>query len=316
MLSAKIRARIALGHALRPIPIGWTERLRTLRATSAPGTMRYSISHRMAGVLRHRPLAPLETFTLPDNSEVRLVALESLLARLLYWYGETGYEGSETFWWRRFCREAHSILELGANIGYYSVQGGLANPAARYRAVEANPAAAEVVKRNLALNNVTNVEVLAVAVVGAKTSETLELAFPDQEQYAAPTGAYLSDRAEGVDERTFSRSVTVDVAAMTDLLQDADLLKLDIEGVEAEVLTSVMSTLLESRPVIFLEVLSGAGRLRPVLSKLHHGGYVVYAIGEQSLHLLTREQIDAAEPLPRYGSRDVILVPASRIARL
>ncbi|MCW2797051.1 FkbM family methyltransferase [Nocardioides sp.] len=302
---------MALSEVLRAMPIAWTEDLRQRRTKGSP------VATQLTRVLRHRPLAPLSDFALPDNPSVRLVATESLLVRMLYWYGETGWEGAETYWWTRFCREATSILELGANIGYYSVQGGAANPAARYRAVEANPAAAEIVRRNVALNNIENVEVLAVAVVGTKTTETLQLAFPDEEQYEAPTGAYLRDSAEGVEHRTSSSSVSVDVEAMSELLQDTDLLKLDIEGVEAEVLESVMDRLIESQPVIFLEVRSRAGRLRSVLADLHHkAGFVVYGIGEDSLRLLTTEQMDSPAPLPKWGSRDVILVPLSRVPRL
>jgi FkbM family methyltransferase len=257
----------------------------------------------------------MRDFALPDNPNVRLVATESLLARMLYWYGEGGYEGAETQWWTRFCQDATSILELGANIGYYTVQGGRANPGARYRAVEANPRAAKIVGANVALNGLANVEVLPVAVVGHKVSDTMTLAFPEEEQYEAPSGAYLIG-AEGVADRISKESVTVPVEGIVDLIEDADLLKLDIEGLETDVLLAAMDALLERMPVIFLEVRTKAVSLRTVISQLHHGGYVVLAIGEHSLHLVTREQIDSGDRLPRYGGRDVILVPAGLVGTL
>jgi FkbM family methyltransferase len=263
-------------------------------------------------VLRHRPLAPMRDFALPDNPRLRLAAVESRLARLLYWYGESGYEGCETLWWRRLCSRSSAVLELGANIGYYTVQGAAAAPKAKYVAVEANPESAEIVRANVRLNSLQNVEVIQAAVVGDDAPETMELSLPDQEQYSAPTGAYLSAGNEGVDSRPSSRAVTVPTVRMSSLVDGVDLLKLDIEGYEAQVLESVRSQLADSRPTIVVEVLKKVPKLRAVISELHATGYLAFAIGEDSLHLLTVDELGSSAPLPRYGSRDVILVPAER----
>jgi FkbM family methyltransferase len=263
-------------------------------------------------VLRHRPLAPMRDFALPDNPALRLAAVESRLARLLYWYGESGYEGCETLWWRRLCARSHGILELGANIGYYTVQGAAAAPNAKYVAVEANPESAKIVRSNVLLNSLQNVDVVQAAVVGDDAPEAMELSLPDQEQYSAPTGAYLSAGNEGVNSRPSSRAVTVPTVRMSSLVDGVDLLKLDIEGYEAQVLESVRPQLADTRPTIVVEVLKKVPRLRAVISDLHSTGYVVFAIGTDSLHLLTVDELASSAPLPRYGSRDIILIPAER----
>jgi FkbM family methyltransferase len=303
--------------------------LERLLSVLLPLTVADSIRHRYVGggtvsrallapviaACRHRPIAALGTFTLPDDPSVTLAAVESRFVRRLYWYGVGGYEGAEAEWWVRCCARATNVLELGANVGFYSVIGGRAAPDARYRAVEPHPQAVDIARRNLALNGVDNVEIIPAAAVGHKTAVTVSLSLPDEERYVAPTGAFL-DGADGTDHLPAGDKVDVPVVSMVDLVDGVDLMKLDIEGLEAETLGSVLPWIVEQRPTIVLEVRPRARRLRPVIRDLHDADFVVYAIGATSLHLVTAEQIRSPEPLPRYGSRDVILVPAERAGSL
>lgn len=98
---------------------------------------------------------------------------------MLYCYGQEGYEGHEVSWWRHFCRQSHGVLEIGANIGYYTVQGALAAPGIPYTTVVAHPESADVVRRNLELNAIHHVKVIQAAVVGTTDVTTVELALPD-----------------------------------------------------------------------------------------------------------------------------------------
>lgn len=310
----RVAARLGLSRGLRAVPAPLATRVHDAY-TGSTGRRR-ALLEPVASVLRHRPLAPLREFSLPGNPELRLVAVESRLARLLYWYGGQGYEGAEAEWWRRLCARSSAIVELGANIGYYTVQGASAAPAAKYTTVEANPESAEIVRRNLALNGLEHVTVVAAAVVGEGEPATAELAFPDEERYAAPTGAYLHARAEGMSHRPAARTVTVPAVQAAEVIGDADLIKLDIEGYEAHVLDAVRTRIAATRPTIVVEILRTATRLREIVRELHHEGYLAFAIGTDSLHLLTAEQLRAPRPLPRHGSRDVILVPRERATDL
>ncbi|GGS83072.1 hypothetical protein GCM10010156_47180 [Planobispora rosea] len=311
---ARMRARSALSTILEWLPGGLFVSARDRFSHSS------GLSHKALGqfvrIARHRPLDFIEDFTLPDNPAIRLAAVESRLVRLLFWYGERGYEGAETEYWRRLCGSAKGVLELGANIGYYTVQGASAARHTSYVAVEANPESAALVERNVALNGLDNVKVLQAAVVGEGAPEVLELALPDQEQYVAPTGAYLVEGGEGIIGRPASRTITVPTVPVTGLLDDVDLIKLDIEGYEANVLRAAWPRLLEIRPTIVVEVLRNVPELRQVLRDLRAQDYEVHAIGTGGLHRITDEELAAEAPLPRYGSRDVVIVPAERAADL
>lgn len=313
-LRIRVRARIALSRSLRIFPGSATLRARNAFSRSH-GTTR-AVLGQVVRVLRHRPLDFLTDFSLPDNPEVRLVSVESRLVRLLFWYGERGYEGMETECWRRLCGGASSVLELGANIGYYTVQGASAARPAGYVAVEANPESAAIVERNVAANALDNVKVVQAAVVDDDAPDTLELALPDQEQYVAPTGAYLAQGGEGITDRPASRTISVPTVRITELIGGVDLLKLDIEGYEAKVLRAAWPQILAGRPTIVLEVLRNVPDLRRVLVDLRAHDWEVWAIGDDALHPVTDEQLAAEAPLPRYGSRDVVLIPAERAAEL
>ena len=312
-LSVRVRvhARLALSRVLTVLPIRLIVAVRDRHAASSGRRRRFWGG--LVAILRHRPLSPLSDFHLPDNHDIRLAGERSQLTQLLFWYGESGYEGAETHWWRRLCAQAGSILEVGANIGYYSVQGAYAAPHASYTAVEANPEAVAITIRNLELNRLTNAKVVHAAVVGDDAPPTMELALPDQERYAAPTGAYLATGTEGVHNRPAKRTITVPTLPMSRLVDGVDLLKLDIEGYEANVLESVRPWLVDTRPTIVVEVLEKAPRLRALIRDLRAADYEVRAIGHRGLRIITDEQLNADAPLPRHGSRDVILVPAERL---
>ena len=315
----KARLRRILRSGLDRLPRSWFVALRDAHASAlhlAPASARRRALAGLVEVARHRSM-PVDAFRLSDYPDVQLQGLESAVARELFWYGGDHYEGVETYWWRRCCTIATSVLELGANIGYYTVQGALANPSARYVAVEPHPESVAALEANLALSSVSHVEVVAAAAVGPPGPELVELAIPDRDTFAAPTEAFLVEGGEGVGHHVAQRTVRVRTVEVRTLIEGVDLLKLDIEGHEAPVLESVMDEILRSRPTIFVEVrLAEVDHLRDVIRRLAGEGYSAFAIGTSSLHLVTRGELDSERPLPRYGTRDLILVPGESVSAL
>lgn len=312
--------RRRVGAALERVPDRWISRLHRAHVDAqrraGPQSVRRRALAVAAEVARLRSLPEAE-FALFDHPDVRFHDADSQVTRIAYWRGGDAYEGAETRWWRRACARATHVLELGANVGYYTVHGAVANRGCRYVAVEPHPASAAALRRNLALNSIGNVEVVEAAAAGAAApGERLTLAVPDQDRYGAPAGAFVPAGGEGVDGVAAARTIEVDVAAVPDLIDGVDLLKLDIEGHEAEVLDSVLDVLRAERPTTFLEVRRAhAPRLRAIVGELADAGYVAFAIGTTSLHLLTRDQLDAPA-LPRYGTRDLVLVDEGRVRGL
>ncbi|GAA4811547.1 hypothetical protein GCM10023200_56670 [Actinomycetospora chlora] len=304
---ARVLTRRTLDAGLRAVPDRVVDAVHDRWIT--PDGVRDARWRLPATALYYRPL-PGATITVPGGRGERLAVVGSRTERVLWWFGEAGYEAAEAAWWRRLCARAGDVLEVGANIGYYSVVGAAATSGA-YTAVEAQPDAAAIVRRNLDLNGLHDARVVAAAAVADGAPDHLELALPDQESHqTAPTGSYLRDRAEGVDDRAAGRSVTVPTTPASALFTGRDLVKLDIEGSEAAVLTAAREAVLAARPVLLVEVLGGARRLHAVLADLLEHDYRLLAptgAGARPLSL-------AAATGP--GHRDVLLVPGERVGDL
>ncbi|HEX6422466.1 MAG TPA: FkbM family methyltransferase [Acidimicrobiales bacterium] len=253
--------------------------------------------------------AGVTTFTLRDNEDLAFVNAESLVLHQLYWHGEQGWEPQLLPWWRRFCRGASAVLELGANVGYFTVQGATAAPHARYIAVEPYPASARVCRANLELNHVSSVELVVAAAVAHGELPAVELHVP-RDQLATPTVAFVgadTELPEGMSRhatQTFS-APAVDVRS---LLSGIDLLKLDVEGQEHALLAAGREHLRTRKPTVVVEVLPGTTRLRQLIADLcREDGYHCYVPRADSLVRLEAPDILGAALLDRYGCQDVIL---------
>jgi FkbM family methyltransferase len=313
----RLAARRLTAGAVRRLPVGVADRLRG-QGASPPSSRRRRGHDALLQVLRRGGIpAGVTTFALPDNPRLRFVAAESLVLHQLYWFGERGWEPQLLPWWRRCCRRSSAILELGANVGYFTVQGATAAPGARYLAVEPFPASAGVCRANLELNRVGSVELVRAAAVAHPGPPAVELHVP-RDQLAAPTVAFVGAGSELPEpmRRHVTRTVSAPAVDIRSLLPGVDLLKLDVEGQEHALLTAARDHLRRHRPTVFVEVLPGTVRLRRVLADLcHDDGFHCYVPDADRLVRLASADILGARLLDRYGGQDVILSPDPALDR-
>ena len=309
VLQLHLGARLMTTGVVRRLPVTVADRLRGPVA-APPQSRRHRGRDALVDVLRRGGIpAGVTTFTLHDSHELAFVNAESLVLHQLYWRGEQGWEPQLLPWWRRFCRRASAILELGANVGYFTVQGATAAPHARYIAVEPYPASARVCRANLALNRVESVELVVAAAVAHAERPQVELHVPS-DQLATPTVAFVGTDTE-LPER-MSRHVTqTDVVPAVDVrsvLPGIDLLKLDVEGQEHALLAASRDHLRTRKPTVVVEVLPGTTRLRQLIVDLcRDDGFHCYVPRADSLKRLELSDLLGASLLDRYGCQDVIL---------
>lgn len=242
----------------------------------------------VAKALHHWPIAELGEFSVVDVPGVRFDAIDTWMVHQVFWFGKQGYEPGEADQWVASCRRAERIVEIGANVGWYTVLGASANRSAEYVAVEPQPRAAQSLRRNLELNNLSNVEVVEAAVVGEGAPATISLNFPDATlDNPAPGRAFVSGAEfELLPAHT---SITVPTVQALDVIGGADLLKLDIEGLEADVLGAAEEAIAVARPTIFLEVQPEAEQLHALIARWEvELGYAVRASGERDFVLEPR----------------------------
>jgi len=186
----------------------------------------------------------------------------------------------------RLLRPGHVAVDIGANIGIFSVfMGRAVGPSGRVVAVEAVPPHVDVLTRNLRRNRLEQVTVVATA-VGANEGE-LVLSRPK----GGNRGAFTAGGVDSVE----SYSVTVrrldDVLAECDLPQ-VDVLKMDIEGSECAALRGAERLLAEQRPTLLMELNATAlercgASCAEAVSLLTAAGYRGWSVRPRGLEAMT-----------------------------
>lgn len=211
----------------------------------------------------HRPI----TATYWNKLRIR-VHPDSRSASLALYTGLPEYD--DMLFTARFLKPGDVVIDVGADIGLYSLLAASRTGSGRVIALEPHPVAAGRLRENAALNLLSNVEVRAEA-AGAEPG-------------TAQLTANLDTMNHIVTDSQASGAITVPVLTLDSLVGSGEqvaLVKLDAEGFEAAVLAGA-SRLLNDRAVIawVVEVNGLGGRYgsndRTVLERFERFGYRPY----------------------------------------
>ncbi len=141
-----------------------------------------------------------------------------------------------------------TVLDIGANVGNHSLFYGAYTTASRIYPFEPNPVAFNVLKKNMALNNLTT-----------KVNESyLGFAIGEEEgtvyvggEYENNLGARFLTRAPNSPEAESVRCITLDSVAIEG---PVSFMKIDIEGMEIAALNGAKTLIRTHRPSIAVEV--------------------------------------------------------------
>ncbi|HKO22039.1 MAG TPA: FkbM family methyltransferase [Candidatus Eisenbacteria bacterium] len=220
------------------------------------------------------------------------------------------YERTVTSCFRRALAPGMTVVDLGANLGYYSVIAlGRTAPDGRLLAFEPDPANHALLVQNLARFGPRAI-VRREAVADGEGTGTLHR-HPDNK---GKHSLLASDELGGGVPVTI---VSLDAALAALAIARVDLVKMDIEGAEPRALAGMSETLARDRPLLFIECAprrwAGAGHdTVAVLGGLVRRGYALTLIDE------AREAEVAVTPegVASLGGRDpyvnLIARPAGR----
>ncbi len=231
-------------------------------------------------VINHLPRTGMVAVALPDGQQLKLNAGdEAWIPTQLFWRGWQGYEAEMTPLFYQLAQRAGTTLDVGAHLGFFSLLAGLANPAAQVFAFEPLAPVYELLERNVALNQLTNVHCLHVA-LGAVEGQQ-EFYFPDG--YAPVASSLRSDKLlESLPSATIHHlpvSVrTIDEIVKQHRIARVGLIKLDTERTEHDVLAGGAATLARDRPDIICEVWPDAGNGPQLEDLLRPHGYRFYQL--------------------------------------
>lgn len=161
-------------------------------------------------------------------------------------YGE--FSEIETKILLQLCRAGATVVEVGANIGSHTIPlAKKVGPSGRVIAIEPQPVIFQNLCANIALNNLGHVETLQKA-FGAMVSSAW---MPRLDYGSKGNFGGISVVTDPVDDKPYFK---IDVARIDDLeLKSLDLLKIDVEGMELDVLRGAEDTIAAQRPIIYLE---------------------------------------------------------------
>jgi FkbM family methyltransferase len=166
---------------------------------------------------------------------------------------EGGYEPRLVRQFLAHVDRERDVLDVGANVGFFSVLAAKTISARRVVAVEPTPNALSRLRRNLALNGV-DPKVLVFEGVLAAAPGSLEIHYVEgMEEYSS-----LGQIAHPAVEGSAVRSKTVEATTVDELVSrtgiDPGFIKIDVEGMEHVVLAGATAVLERRRPVVMTEL--------------------------------------------------------------
>ena len=266
-----------------------------------------AVLRRAAIGYRHHLSSRISEIRPLDAPDLSFEAVDSMVMDAVYWFGVRGYEGTVARVWTALCRQSHSVLEVGGNVGLFTVIGARA-AAGRYTVVEPVPRVAATLRANLARNGIIKVEVVEAAVVPGGAARQVTLNLPD-EGWSMPVGSHLLDGVE-VSGRGTKTQLVVAGVPIGQLAAGRDLIKIDAEGIEEALLSDIRPLLVRDRPTLVIEVLPEATRLGAMLASLAvEAGYSIYVPPQYGSDTVVRVEAGSfsAEVPRRYHAKDVVL---------
>ena len=201
------------------------------------------------------PVSGTVSFCLP-NSGNKKVFLETdchdLGSRMLYWKGIFALEPDAVGVFLQLLKFADTVLDVGANIGYYSLVAAVDNRQRRVYAFEPVPRVFNRLIRNKQINNLSNLQAYSMAATTYDGEITLYVP-PEERPVAAST---LKGYRENV--KAISVPATrLDSFVLENNIKKVDLMKIDTEATEHLVLEGAVNILERDEPIIICEVLQG-----------------------------------------------------------
>jgi len=178
------------------------------------------------------------------DARFRSASFERWLYLCLHRLGRMGRDEASAL--RRIVRPGMTVLDVGGNLGLYTVLlARLVGPAGNVVTFEPDPDLFALLRQNIALNDCANIEAHNLAL--GSTHSRLRL-----RRLILNSG----DNTLGADGSTlFRREVEVEVVALDEFLPNLrpDLVKVDVQGWELEVLRGLSRLLTAAHPALYLE---------------------------------------------------------------
>lgn len=233
-------------------------------------------------------------FVLPEKIYRHLRFKEPFLVKLdskhsFKCYNDTIVE-NETFWegygkcwektsldlWSKLSPQSEIILDVGANMGFYSLVASAVNSKAKIFAFEPNPLFIPSLKKNISVNNFK------------------ESIFPMQLAVGEKTEVCEIDDYTEIGKTITCETVSVDDFVEKENLNKVDLIKIDVEYYEVYVIKGLLNTIEKYKPTMIIEILeeNNASQINELLDKFN---YLYFNLNEENFGIRKVEKLSKSD---------------------
>jgi len=247
------------------------------------------------------------TIILPNGRKLHFVRdLGIHMASSLYWHGLDGYEPATSRTLRFLFERVSIFVDVGANIGLYSLIAGLTNPKIHVMAFEPEPRLYKGLVENVKLNRLESQISTYQIALSNQTGKAEFYLPPTPGRDVESTGTIAIDSWQKRKEHT---TLQVDTLRFDEFQfarpERIELMKIDVEDTEASVLCGMSKTILRDKPIIVCEILPRPHKNQQTLNIIRDLAYTPYWITSEGYIRVTDFDF------PRKSHQDFLLSPRS-----
>ena len=235
------------------------------------------------------------------------------VSRLLFWEGIYGYDYPVMKVFSQLITQSSVFIDIGANIGYYSILAAKLNPELKIFAFEPSPGAFDFLSDNIRLNNSKNIFPHKLALSNVEGKLTFY-------QHSNPKVKELEAQLGGssslvLDEENKDQFQSIEVAASTlnkfvqsNTFDKIDIIKIDTEATEHLVIEGASDVLSKFKPIIICEVIKNKieKQLEEIFSRF---GYRFFFVSENGLKEISDLNLSTYK-------EDIFFVHESRVSEI
>jgi len=165
----------------------------------------------------------------------------------LFWYGHYEKEIGDLI--NEILQPDDFFLDIGANIGYFSLLAAIHQPSAKVISFEPVTTVFKLFEENISLNNVSNIKTINAA-VGEKDDE--KEIYISTDDNTGMSSFQKTENYSGKKEKV--KVIAIDSWFRSSGLSKIDLVKIDIEGSELSALKGMNEMLLNFKPLLIVEI--------------------------------------------------------------
>ncbi|PHS68080.1 MAG: hypothetical protein COB12_02360 [Flavobacterium sp.] len=261
-----------------------------------------------------------ETFKIPvsgvlnlktKNGTIKIATNQtSYLTKVLFWKGYKYFEYSEIF--EDLSKSINCFLDIGANIGYYSLIASKTNRNIKIFAFEPAKGPKHYLNKNIELNNFQN-NIKPVDIALSNKEGIIDFYEVESKKYKNLKYNLSGEHNAGT--KTKSRNFVKKQVKTTTLsnfikhnkIENIDIIKIDTEGTEVDILKSGKNEIKQYQPIIICETLFNTteNELDDFFSSL---GYVFYNHTDKGL-----VEVDTIKRTEDNEVRNCFFVPKNKI---